>query len=192
MRKSLTGIILLFICATYSQETNHSADITYCAGLTHQHKDFYHKTFSYTGIEVSAILHHKFMLGVYGSTFLSTLTVETGNNPLDLFMWQAGLHFGISTPDTNLFLAGMLLNTGFVSAIGNRSSDPKIRGYGVVLVPQAFGELNIFKWLRLRIGVAYDFYNLLDTEYIARSDLQCISYNFGFVFGRFGNSRSCF
>lgn len=67
-------------------------------------------------------------------------------------MWQVGLLFGISTPDTKHFFAGMILNTGFVSAFSNQNSDPKIRSSGVVWVPQAYGELNVFKWLRLRIG----------------------------------------
>lgn len=192
MRNYLSVIILLFVCTVYSQETNHSANITYCAGLTHQHKNFFQKPFSYTGLEVSAIIHHHFMFGIYGSTFLSTLTVETATIPLDLFIWQTGMLFGISTPDTNLFLAGLLFNTGYISVIGNKKSDPEIRNCGLVWVPQVYGELNVSKWLRLRIGAAYDFYKLTDKSYIATSDLQSISFNFGFVFGRFSNSRSCF
>jgi hypothetical protein len=193
------SVLLISACRLYSQDTNSepSADLTYSAGLTHQHQDFFHTAFSFTGVEASAIVNHQFSLGVYGSTFLSNLKVENAGNPLFLHAWQAGLRFGASMNDSKFLHAGLSLNAGYVSIAGDhhdfsvfRRADPEIEISGLAIVPQLYGEMNATKWLKLRMGIAYDIYALKDRSWIRKSDLQNVSFNFGFIFGNFKKSRT--
>jgi hypothetical protein len=48
----------------------------------------------------------------------------------------------------------------------------------------AFAELNILRWMKFRTGLGYSFYGFKDQSSVSVSDLQNVSINFGFLFGK--------
>lgn len=199
----LFGLVLTVILPVYlySQETNSNRrlPVEYCGALTHQHQDFFGKAFSFTGLECFVVINQHYLAGAYASTFLSTLSVEVGDNPLYLYLWQTGLVTGISTNDSNRVHAGVLANVGAITMHYNSTdfsvlnwSEQETKRTGLVLVPQGFVEINLTRWLRTRVGLAYDFCVIEKQPQFNGTELQNISINFGFVFGTFKNSNTFF
>jgi len=171
-------------------------DLVFYGAFIHQHHEFYHRAFSYQGIETGTMLNHTFLLGAYASTFASILQVTIENRPAYLQLWQAGLMGGIVTNDMDLLHEGFLVNVGYISIVADHSSYPLFKEKntaisigGLVLVPQAFAELNITEWMRARLGIGFDIYGFHNQSSIKRSDLQNISFNFGFLFGKFKKNK---
>jgi len=202
-RTFLFGFAFAIISPFYihSQETNPNRwiSVEYCGALTHQHQDFFGKAFSFTGMECSGIINHHFFAGAYASSFLSTLNVEIAGNLWYLYLWQAGLSLGILTNDSTRIHAGVLVNAGAISAHDNPTDFSVIKGRkqetemtGLVCAPQGYGEINITRWFRTRVGLAYDVCVIDKQRRIKGTDLQNISINFGFVFGAFKDSDRCF
>ena len=111
-------------------------------------------------------------------------------------MWQSGFILGIMTDDTKFLHGGFLLNAGYVSVAADRrlfslfkTGGTADNAGGLILVPQAFGELPVVQWLRFRIGVAYEFYFLKESPLISKSEMQTISFNFGLLFGDFKTKK---
>jgi hypothetical protein len=163
----------------------------YC-GLIHQHHDFYHKAFSYQGIELGTLINDKILMGIYGYTFASVLEVKSSNSPVFLQMWQAGLIGGWNTYSSGIFHTGLLLNIGYFSIVSDSTeyslfkpnkSKNEIKSF--IVIPQIYAQIDITKWLKGRFGIAYDFYTFKDNATINKSDLQNISINFGILFGKF-------
>jgi len=187
--------ILLVLCKLSAQEVNPieaNNKMEFYGGLNHQHHEYYNKVFSFQGIEGGAILEHHYLFGVYGSTFVSSLEVDINNAATFLQMWQGGLMTGIMTDNRKFLHAGLLFNIGYISIVGDETNfplfkvdNPSIRMGGLILDPQLFTELNVTKWMKIRTGLAYDFYGFKDQSLIKKSDLQSISFNFGFLFGSF-------
>jgi hypothetical protein len=97
----------------------------------------------------------------------------------------------IRNPDKALH-TGWLVSIGVFSLTGNESDfslnkihDPGVSISGMVLSPQAFAELNITKWMRMRTGLSYNFYSFEDQSIVRKSDLQSISFTLGLVFSNF-------
>ena len=81
---------------------------------------------------------------------------------------------------------------GYMSIIGSNSSfsgfkpdKPAIDIGAMVISPQVIAEINIFEWLKIRTGLAYNFYSFEDQTVVKKDDLQNISFSFGFFFGIF-------
>lgn len=172
-------------------------DITYYCGLTHQHHDFYSKAFSFQGIELGTRLGDNLIFGIYGSTFISVLDVKIAGSPMYLQMWHCGTVFGIILNESKFVTEGFLLNAGYVSITGDNSNftlfnavNPLVKISGLVLTPQLYIEMNLLRWMKCRIGVAYDFYSFRNQSLINRSDLQNFSFNLGFIFGKFSKTNS--
>jgi hypothetical protein len=200
----LLSVILLITSNLYSQnirldslqnKSNYEktiTDIKFFGGFVHQHQDFFKKAFSFQGIETGVIFDHNMLFGLYGSTFVSNLEVEVANNPMYILMSQFGLIGGIMQDDSKFFHAGFLMNAGYFCLQGNNlkmalfnSAEHLLSIIGLVLAPQVFGEMNASYWMRIRIGLAYNFYVFENQSLITRSDVKGISFNFGFLFGRF-------
>jgi hypothetical protein len=172
-------------------EKSHT-DIRIFGGLIHQHQNFFGKAFSFQGVETGIILNHNLIFGIYGSTFASNLGTEISNNPMYVLMSQFGLIGGIMQNDSKFFHAGFQVNIGYFSLQGDNfkmplfnCSDHLISFNGPVLAPQVFAEMNATNWMRIRMGLAYNFYFFKNHPQVSRSDIEGISFNFGFVFGKF-------
>jgi hypothetical protein len=168
------------------------SDLKFYVALTHQHQDFFNKAFSFQGIETGLIINHKLFIGAYGSTFVSKLKAKLGNNPLYAFIAQGGFLVGAVYNDSKVLHAGWLLNMGYFSLKGDnfnfdifKAQDIPIKVDGIILSPQIYAELNATKWMKLRTGLAYSFYSFENHSVITKSDLQNISFTFGFIFGKF-------
>ena len=173
-----------------SQKTETS--LMFYGGLQHQHQDFFNNAFSFQGVEAGILLKNSILLGIYGSAFVSNLEVEIADNPMYMLINQGGFSGGMVRNNSRLLHTGFLLNIGYFSLAGNtnklplfRIAEHEISISGIVLSPQVFGELNVSSWMKLRTGLAYNFYNFGSSAMIAKSDLENFSFNFGFLFGKF-------
>jgi hypothetical protein len=178
-------------CITCKSDTLFK-DVKLYGGLIHQHQDFFNKAFSFQGIELGAVINQSLLLGIYGSTFASNLEVKVANSPFYAFITQSGLLVGVVKNEEKVLHTGWLLNIGYFSLTGDNSNfnitkvnQPMVKLSGMVLSPQIYGELNTTKWMKLRAGLAYSFYSYEDHSFIKTSDLQNISFTFGFIFGKF-------
>lgn len=161
-------------------------------GLTHQHQDFFDKPFSYTGVEAGILLKRTFLLSAYVSSFVSNLEVELSKSKNYFTLAQGGFVFGYIKNSQKVLHAGMLFNIGYFSLTGSDSEftwlhadNPTIKISGIAVTPQVFAELNLLKWMKFRTGLGYSFYNFNDHSAISTNDLQHVSINFGFLFGKF-------
>jgi hypothetical protein len=164
-----------------------------CYGsLIHQHQEFFNKTFSLTGVETGILLNQNLLVGAYGSTFVSGLEVERSDNFTHFMISQTGIVIGfVSHPSSRIHM-GSLVSIGYASIRGDRSplsvfnaEKAEIRVHGSVVTPQVFGEVNLMEWLKFRTGLGYSFYSFQQQPTVRRADLQKVSFNFGFLFGKF-------
>jgi len=168
-------------------------DVRFYGGLLHQHQDFFHKAFSFQGIEAGVIIHHSFLAGAFGYVFVSNLDAKTAAFPhLFVNIKEAGIFVG-SINDVKRFLhAGWLLNMGYFTLNADENDfailnakHASIRTNGLVISPQIFGEINIATWMKLRTGLSYSFYSFKDQSIIRKSDMNNIALTFGFIVGKF-------
>jgi len=160
--------------------------------LLHQHQDFLNKAFSFQGIEGGIIVNHQLFVGAYGSSFASNLEAGLVNKPRYVFVWQTGLSIGRIYNEKSLLHSGWQIKAGYFSLEGDDSNFKMFKAGnlvmtvdGMILSPEIFAEVNIVKWIKFRIGLAYSFYSFENQSIISKDDLQNISVNFGFVFGKF-------
>jgi hypothetical protein len=99
-------------------------DIRFYGGITHQHQIFFNKAFSFQGLETGITINHKYIVGIYGSSYISNLKVQQGQNFLYYFISQAGIVLGYEQYVTKLIDVGALLNAGYLSVIGDNSNFP--------------------------------------------------------------------
>jgi hypothetical protein len=97
------------------------SDIRFCGGLTHQHQDFYNKTFSIQGIEAGFIVNHKLILGADASSFATKLEVELNNKTADFSTSQTGILIRITDKDQKFIYSGFLINIVDVSILENNT-----------------------------------------------------------------------
>ncbi|MGB4840879.1 MAG: hypothetical protein WBP08_17870 [Saprospiraceae bacterium] len=167
-------------------------DVRLYGGLLHQHQDFLNKAFSYQGIEAGVVLNHKLLLGIFGGTFISNLNVNVAGNSLYMNIWKSGLVVGNVFRESKILHTGWLFNIGYFSLEHDNSnfelfnpqkSSAKING--LILMPELYAELNFAKWMKFRTGLAYSLYSFENQTLIKKKDLQNVSLNFGFIFGKF-------
>lgn len=111
------------------------------------------------------------------------------NNPTYIYIGQGGLVVGSVSDDLKILHTGWLLNIGYFSLTGDDSDfallnpdNPSIKINGMVLSPQLYAELNINGWMKLRTGLAYNFYSFEDQSVITKHDFNNISLSFGIIF----------
>ena len=178
----------------------HKSNDTLCGsmriygGLLHQHQDFFKKAFSFQGVEAGAIINHKINLGIYGEVFASNLKITIANNPRYVDIKKGGFFIGLIRNESRLLHWGLLVDIGYFSINCNNTNvsffsreTPVNRIHGFVLMPQVYGELNVTRWMKFRTGIGYGLYGFHEQSVIKKEDLQNVSINFGFMFGRFGN-----
>lgn len=207
-RKAYIIIMIVFIAQTLcAQQINYKylfgknktktteTDLTFYGGLQHQHQDFFNKAFSLQGVEAGVLLKNSFFLGIYGSAFVSNLKVDIADNPIYILINQGGFSGGMVRNNSRLLHPGFLLSAGYFSLAGDgnklplfRIADHEIAISGLVLSPQVFAELNVSSWMKFRTGLAYNFYNFGSSALITKSDLENLSINFGFLFGKFSKN----
>ena len=203
--KRITGVIALalYFCSVSAQNKKYEYitdqkdtlfhDVRIYGGLTHQHQDFFHKAFSFQGIEAGVVINHTMLAGTFGSLFVSNLDVKSTNYAhLFINIKEAGLFLGKMNNEMKLIHTGWLLNVGYFSLEGDEadfalfhSQNPLIQINGLVLSPQIFAEMNIARWMKLRTGLSYSFYSFEDQSIIKKSDMNNIALTFGFIVGKF-------
>jgi len=161
-------------------------------GLNHQHQKFFNKAFSFQGIEADYIFKDKFIVGAYGSSFVSNFQTEISNQNTFLVLSQAGIVAGFVGNKSGFIHPGVITNIGYLSIAGDNaklslfnSQNPEIKTHGLVIAPQVFAEFVVVKWIKIRTGLGYNFYRINGQSVIKNTDLQDIAFTFGFFFGKF-------
>ncbi len=177
-------------CVKESLVGGATSGMKFYVGLVHQHENFFHKPFSYQGVEAGMINDRSMIFGVTGSTFIYNLNVEKGNAPAYIFLSKVGVLTGFVRKPEKILHAGCLLNFGCFSLKGDNTDFPvfergpvAVNKTGLVISPQVFCEVNAFRWMRIRTGLDYNFYRFVDRSSVCPHDLQGFSVSFGFLFG---------
>lgn len=172
-------------------------ELAFYGGFVHQHQNFFGKAFSYQGVEAGAVFRQKFMAGLYGASFVSNLKINIENKTRFINLAQVGIFAGEIWKIQKTIHSGWMLNAGCFTLenddiefgiINPRKNANSLNGF--VVSPQIFAEINLLKWMKLRIGLAYNFYFYNEDLWIKKSDLQNFSLNFGFIFGKFETANS--
>jgi hypothetical protein len=53
------------------------------------------------------------------------------------------------------------------------------------LTPQVYAGIKVAKWMKIRAGLSYNFYQIKNQPGVSISDLQNVALTFGFLFGKF-------
>lgn len=157
--------------------------------LYHQHHDFFGKAFSFQGLEAGLLTSPNVYFGVYGSGFANNLKTEVNNRQKYVWIGQYGVNGGYVLHEHKRVHPGAELKIGVFSL----SSDEQKFGFfkfkraayhlnGLVMSPQAFGELNVLKWFRIRLGLSYNWYYFKDKTSVKPADLNHVSFSFGMLF----------
>jgi len=193
---------LIFRCNLNAQDKNNQITVNTTdsqikkvqvyGSLLHRHQNFFGEAFSFQGIETGVILNRNLFLGIYGAAFASNLKVEIDQTPMFVNIWQTGLTVGQIYLEERFLHPGWLVNAGYFSLVSDDSEvklfnpvNPAIKENGIVFSPEIYAEINVARWMKFRTGLAYSFYAFHSQSAISKSDLQNVSINFGFIFGRF-------
>lgn len=193
----LAACCLVWLFSTYKshgqQNTCFEANVTRndklepFANLFHNHHDFFGKAFSFQGLEGGILINRSYFAGVYGSAFVSNLNATIGKQPAYIWIGQFGIMGGTMWHADKKVYPGCQLNLGYFTLradendFGILNGDNAIRTGGLVLSPQAFAGFRLLKWLHIRTGLAYNLYVQRNPGNIQNTDLDNISFNFGFV-----------
>lgn len=157
--------------------------------LYHQHHDFFGEAFSFQGIEGGVIVQRNLYLGVYGAFFASNLKVELNHEIEYVWIGQGGVNAAYVIHPKNRFHPGFQFNMGFFSLRYDadnfrlfETDNASFKLNGMIVSPQIFGELLVAEWFKIRTGLSYNFYSFKDHLTIKPSDLNYVSFTFGFVF----------
>ncbi len=185
-----------------SQETQVETtkrDFTFYGVLIHQHENFFREPFSFQGFETGLLVHNKFTLGAFASTFVSNLMTEFSGNPLYVSMGQGGIFAGRITGGKKVLHTGYLLNLGYFSLSGDdnrfpvfRSGNPSVRIRGWMASPQLYAEVYTARWMKIRTGIAYSFYFPVFQSGSLPGNIGGFSVSFGFLFGKFKDENTIF
>jgi hypothetical protein len=162
--------------------------ISFYAALSHQHKDFFYKAFSYQGFETGVIINDKINTGLFVSTFASDLQVKIKSNPMFVTSWKTGITVGNTYSSEKMLHSGWLISAGYFSLKANNkqldifsAGKSIISLEGMILEPEVYSEINILKWFKFRAGLAYSFCSFEDHSVVNTDDLNNISVNFSFL-----------
>lgn len=185
--------ILIFLLYSTVIQAQEQPMVTECnlrtyINLYHQHHDFFGKAFSFQGMEAGTHISAHLFGGLHASAFASNLEVSVNNNMQYVWIGQCGILCGWLFNPGKKFHTGAQLNAGIFSMKTN-GSDFGWSGInlfhnslnGFTLSPQAFAGFTVSRWFELRTGLAYNFY-LHNNQLYNSSDLNHLSFNFGFVF----------
>lgn len=159
------------------------------AVLYHQHHNFFQKAFSYQGLELGVLLHNNLFLGAYGSLFVSNLKIVQDNHVQFVWMGQAGASASYILFDKKRIHPGCELKAGVFVLRKDaqnfglfKTGNAAYHLNGLATSPQLFAEIRATRRSRIRLGLAYNFYNFQDHTMVQTSDLNHISFTFGLVF----------
>lgn len=193
LKKILTTVAIVFTCQINAQgnESTHPKNtgrLYPYVNLYHQHHDFFNKAFSYQGIEIGTTINSSFYAGVYSSAFVSNLYANVNGRMKYIWAGQAGIFTGWNYHSEHRLQPGLQVNLGYFSMKAENYNfnlrDIQFKHNqlnGFTLSPQVFLKWNICKWMDLKAGLAKNLYYFTH-ETIRRSDIQGLSFNFGFIF----------
>lgn len=164
------------------------------AGFFHRHQDYFDRTFSLQGLEVGALVNRSLFAGLYGSAFATNLEAR-GTGPAPSY-WLAewGVELGSVRHEGRVLHGGWRLDLGAFALEGldpDQSgfvTEGRVRVDGLVLSPQAFAEANVARWMKFRAGLGASLHSFRPVDGIAKSDLDAVFLDFGFLFGNFGKA----
>jgi hypothetical protein len=158
--------------------------------LTFQHLCV--KTNTMPGLEVGLAMNNNLMLGIYGQGTVGNFYNESYAGNFNVVFGEAGIMAGyLSEPNKTLHFGG-LLKLGHVSMFADdeeikifKGFEPVAKDKGIVYHPEVFSELNVSRYMKIRLGAGYSFY-LLDRENImCNKTLDSWTLNMGIVFSNF-------
>lgn len=160
------------------------------AGLTFQH--LYVKTNTMPGIEAGLTLNNNFLVGIYGQGTVGNFSHEYEGNISHIIFGEGGLVAGYITEPGKTLHFGGTFKLGYMSMVADDQEiklfsdyEPIAEDAGVVYHPELFSELNVSKFMKVRLGAGYSFYLLNNENIICNQSLDSWTLNLGIVVSNF-------
>jgi len=159
-------------------------------GLTSKHMQV--NSNSMPGIEGGIMFNDAFLAGVYGMGTSGNFSYLNYNGFNHIMFGEGGLFAGyVSNPDQMLHFGGTI-KLGYISLLAHENEikifddiEPTAEDDGVVYHPEIFSEINVAKFLKIRVGLGYSFYVFDEETVLCNKDLDSWNMNVGLIFGSF-------
>lgn len=159
-------------------------------GLTSKHMQVNSNTMP--GIEAGVMLNDAFLVGIYGMGTSGNFTFQNYNGFNHIMYGEGGLLAGyVANPDQMLHFGGTI-KLGYLSLIAHEDEirvfddfEPTAEDDGVVYHPEIFSEINVARFLKVRVGLGYSFYVFDEETVLCNKDLDSWNMNVGLIFGNF-------
>jgi len=170
---------------------NGITEISFYGGLISEH----HSSITSTkpGIEAGIVLNQSFAVGAYGQGTLKNFNTTLEDTKYYNMLGEGGLMLSYMAYSHKRLHFGGMLKVGYVALTSDEeetkmfeSVNAAFEDGGWVYHPEIFAELNLYKSMKVRLGVGYSIYNLSDEPVVSSADLNCITVNLGLLFGKFG------
>jgi hypothetical protein len=160
------------------------------AGLTFQH--LYVKTNTMPGVDLGVSINNNLMVGIYGQGTVGNFSHLTNDVLYNIMLGEGGFLVGYVTKPNKTLHFGGTFKLGYVSMVADDEEiklfndfEPVAEDAGVVYHPEIFSEINVSKFMKVRLGAGYSFYLLNDESIMCNQTLDSWTLNLGIVFSNF-------
>jgi hypothetical protein len=160
------------------------------ASLTFQHLVV--KTNTMPGLELGFSLNNNFLVGFYGQGTVGNFSHEYNNEINHVLFGEGGILAGYSMEPNKTLHFGGTFKLGYMSMVADDEEiklfndfEPIAEDAGVVYHPELFSEINVSKYMKVKLGAGYSFYLLNNENIICNQSLDSWALNFGVVFSNF-------
>jgi hypothetical protein len=160
------------------------------ASLTFQHLNI--KTNTMPGVELGVSLNNNFIMGIYGQGTVGNFSHVTNEVLYNIIFGEGGIMLGYVTRPNKTLHFGGTFKLGYISMVAD---DEEIKLFtdfeavaedaGVTYHPELYSELNISKYMKVRLGAGYSFFVFDNEKVMCNKSLDSWTLNLGFVFSNF-------
>lgn len=160
------------------------------ASMTFQH--LYVKTNTMPGIELGMTLNNHFLVGIYGQGTVGNFSHMHHDTLYNIMLGEGGVVFGYVTKPNQTLHFGGTFKLGYTSLVADdeeikiaKDFEPVAEDDGVVYHPEVFAEINVSKYMKVKLGAGYSFYLLNNENIVCNTQLDSWTLNFGIAFSNF-------
>jgi hypothetical protein len=173
-----------------NKENNPRSLWNFYGGFTFQH--LYVKTNTMPGLELGVVLNRNFMMGAFGQGTVGNFSHLHNTENYSVMLGEGGIMAGYVTEPFKTLHFGGTFKVGYVSLVADDEEiklfsdfEPVAEDAGVVYHPEIFSELNVSRFMKIRLGAGYSFYLLNDESILCNTELDSWTLNMSLVFSNF-------
>jgi len=146
------------------------------------------------GLEIGFLFNNAFFAGIYGMGTSGNFATQINGMLSNNMFGESGVVLSYAIASNKPCHLGGSFRLGYVSVVGDDeeiklfddlSERNVVEDNGFTFHPEIFGELNLSKYAKIRLGVGYSFYSFADEKPICNKTIDSWTMNLGIVFGNF-------